>query len=83
MRAGDPKVFRARYPWLDSRRIILFLSRIDQKKGLELLIDAFAMVRAENKDVALVIAGDGEDAYVRELQERARRVLETTGPRDY
>src|SRR5438067_1417573 len=76
MRAGDPKVFRARYPLLDSRRIILFLSRIDQKKGLELLIDAFAMVRAENKDVALVIAGDGEDAYVRELQERARRVLE-------
>src|SRR5207248_85398 len=74
MRAGDPKVFRARYPWLDSRRIILFLSRIDRKKGLELLIDAFVMVRAENKDVALVIAGDGENSYVRELRERARRL---------
>ena len=70
MRAGNPKVFRARYPWLDSRRIILFLSRIDRKKGLELLIDALAMVRQKNKDVALVIAGDGEKAYVRELRER-------------
>ena len=44
-------------------------------KGLELLIDAFAMVRNQQKDVALVIAGDGEEAYVRELKERARRSL--------
>jgi glycosyltransferase involved in cell wall biosynthesis len=75
MRAGDPKVFRARYPWLDSRRIILFLSRIDRKKGLELLTDAFATVRQKNKEVALVIAGDGEASYVRELRDRARSNL--------
>jgi glycosyltransferase involved in cell wall biosynthesis len=75
MRAGDPKVFRARYPWLDSRRIILFLSRIDRKKGIELLIDAFAMVRNQQRDVALVIAGDGEESYVRELRDRVRRNL--------
>jgi glycosyltransferase involved in cell wall biosynthesis len=91
IRAGDPKVFRARYPWLDSRRIILFLSRIDRKKGLELLIDAFVMVRENNKGVALVIAGDGEESYVRELRERAKsdrettrlQDSETTGQRDY
>ena len=76
---GDAEIFRARYPQLNGRRIILFLSRIDRKKGLELLMDAFAMVR-ENEDVALVIAGDGEESYVRELQEHATRVLETTGP---
>ena len=33
------------------------------------------MVRNQQKDVALVIAGDGEEAYVRELKERARRSL--------
>jgi glycosyltransferase involved in cell wall biosynthesis len=43
-------------------------------KGIELLLDAFAMVRERNKDVALVIAGEGEKAYVRELRERARRL---------
>src|SRR5947207_1588033 len=79
-KTGNPEVFRARYPQLNGRRIILFLSRIDRKKGIELLIDAFAMVRNQQKDVALVIAGEGEEAYVGELQERASRVLETTGP---
>jgi len=72
--------FFATFPRAQGKRVVLFLSRIDRKKGIELLIDAFAMVRQKDKDVALVIAGEGEEAYVRELQERARRVLETTGP---
>jgi glycosyltransferase involved in cell wall biosynthesis len=76
MRAGDPKVFRARYPWLNDRRIVLFLSRIDRKKGLELLLDAFAVVRGKDRDVALVIAGEGGESYVRELRDRAARILE-------
>jgi glycosyltransferase involved in cell wall biosynthesis len=72
---GDAKVFRARYPGLKHHRIILFLSRIHPMKGLELLMDAFAMVRENNQDVALIIAGEGEESYVRELRERARRSL--------
>ena len=60
---------------------MLFLSRIDRKKGLELLLDAFAMVREKNKDVALVIAGDGEESYVRELRERAKRAEHEHGAR--
>ena len=83
MRAGDPKVFRARYPWLDSRRIILFLSRIDRKKGLELLLDAFALVSGKDRDVALVIAGDGEESYVRELKESARASSIWFGKREH
>ena len=73
---GDAEVFRARYPALKNHRIILFLSRIHPMKGIELLIDAFAMVREKNKDLALVIAGDGEEAYVRELRERGARSRE-------
>src|SRR5207237_4474376 len=71
MRPGDAEIFRARYPGLKKHRIILFLSRIDRKKGLELLMDSFALVREKNKEAVLVIAGDGEKAYLRELQERA------------
>jgi len=70
---GDAEVFRARYPAVKKHRVILFLSRIHPMKGIELLLDAFAMVREKNKDVALVIAGDGEESYVRALRERATR----------
>jgi glycosyltransferase involved in cell wall biosynthesis len=73
---GDAERFLDRYPKLRGCRMILFLSRIHPMKGIELLIDAFAMVREKNKDVALVIAGDGEEPYVRELRERAARILE-------
>ena len=79
---GDAELFRARYPALKKHRVILFLSRIHPMKGLELLIDAFAMVREKNKDVALVIAGDGEESYVRELKKRAKSDRETTRPQD-
>ena len=72
---GNAERFFDRYPKLRGRKIILFLSRIDRKKGIELLLDAFAMVREKNKDVALVIAGDGEESYERELRERVRSNL--------
>ena len=68
---GDVEVFRARYPALKKHRVILFLSRIHPMKGIELLLDAFAIVRNQHNDVALVIAGEGEEAYVRGLRERA------------
>jgi glycosyltransferase involved in cell wall biosynthesis len=51
-------------PW------VLFLSRIHEKKGLDLLIDAVA--RLPQKEVQLVIAGTGADAYVAAMKERAR-----------
>ena len=54
------------------RPIALFLSRIDPKKGLELLLAAVAQARAEVPDLVLVIAGMGDPAYVAQLQEQAR-----------
>jgi glycosyltransferase involved in cell wall biosynthesis len=73
--AASKEPFFAQFPEAQGKRILLFLSRIDRKKGLELLIDAFAMVRQKNKGVALVIVGEGEESYVRELRDRARRSL--------
>jgi glycosyltransferase involved in cell wall biosynthesis len=63
---------RRRYPELQNRRLALFLSRIDRKKGLDLLIPAFAGVLREMPDAALVIAGEGDPALTRELHERCR-----------
>jgi glycosyltransferase involved in cell wall biosynthesis len=66
--------FRACYPQLKSRRIILFLSRLDEKKGVELLLCAFASVRQQVPDALLVIAGEGEKILVRKLKVRARKL---------
>jgi len=74
-RSGADDLF-AKFPQTKGKRIILFLSRIDPKKGLELLIDAFAAIRKRHQDAALVIAGDGSADYVTKLKKRAGSSME-------
>lgn len=57
--------FRARYPQLGDRPVVLFMSRIHPKKGLDLLIPAFQQAALEN--AMLVIAGPGSKEYLRQL----------------
>jgi glycosyltransferase involved in cell wall biosynthesis len=66
--------FRARHPQLADRTIILFLSRLDSIKGLDLLLPAFAQARKQYPCSMLVIAGSGEAAYVSHLQQEAARL---------
>jgi glycosyltransferase involved in cell wall biosynthesis len=63
--------FRAAHPDLDGREIILFLSRFDRKKGLDLLLPAFARVREQFPSAALVLAGSGNSTFVKSLQAQA------------
>jgi len=60
--------FRARYPHLADRRMILFLSRIDAKKGLDLLFPAFRQVLREDPRAVLIIAGDGDASIMQQLR---------------
>lgn len=62
---------RQRAPDLAGRTIILFLSRLDRKKGLDLLLDAFAQVLPSRPELALVIAGAGDQGFERALRDRA------------
>lgn len=69
--------FRSRYPAIGDRPVLLFLSRIHHKKGLDLLVPAFAQVR--DKDAMLVIAGpDSADGY----QAKVQRIAEEHGVAD-
>lgn len=55
--------FRARHPEIGGRRIVLFLGRLNFKKGLDVLLPAFAALAHDRDDVHLVIAGpDGGEA---------------------
>lgn len=62
--------FRQAFPQLGQRPYVLFLSRIHPKKGLDLLIPAFA--QAAPPDHALVIAGPAEEAYLEQVQQMVR-----------
>lgn len=63
--------FNAIYPELKSRVVVLFLSRFHPKKGLDLLLPAFAQVRQELPEAILVMAGDGDPDYVAHLIQQA------------
>jgi glycosyltransferase involved in cell wall biosynthesis len=60
--------FRRQHPNLADKTLILFLSRLHPIKGLDLLLPAFARLRQERCDVALVLAGSGDPAYEAELR---------------
>ena len=61
--------FRAQHPGLEEHPYVVVLGRLHPKKGLELLIDAFAEVAPSAW--RLVVAGDGEAAYVSALKHAA------------
>jgi glycosyltransferase involved in cell wall biosynthesis len=56
------------------RPVALFLSRLDPKKGLDLLLAAFALARAQRPDLALVIAGSGDASFERGVRRDAARL---------
>ncbi len=56
------------------RPTVLFLSRIHPKKGLDLLLRAFANVRRVCPDALLVVAGEGAPEIMNDLRQQADRL---------
>jgi glycosyltransferase involved in cell wall biosynthesis len=59
----QPGEFRASIGLAESAPLILFLGRINFKKGLDLLVPAFAKLKSAWPDAKLVIAGPDNDGY--------------------
>jgi glycosyltransferase involved in cell wall biosynthesis len=72
--AGEIEAFYRALPALRGRRFLLFLARIHEKKGCDLLIEAFARVAAAFPDVHLVMAGPDQMGIQAKLEGRAEQL---------
>jgi glycosyltransferase involved in cell wall biosynthesis len=64
-------MFRVQHPEIGERPMILCLGRLSPKKGLDLLIPAFA--KANFREAVLVLAGPDEDGYQKQLEALAQQ----------
>ena len=66
------EVFFEAFPNLRGQRLLLFLGRLHEKKGCELLIEAFSQVRISSERIHLMVAGPcAQPEYLRHLQQMA------------
>lgn len=64
----DKGVFRKKFGIAADKKIVLFLSRINIKKGLDMLLPAFSALLKERNDCVMVMAGP-DDGYLKETQD--------------
>jgi len=85
MPGGDPEkqreLFGERYPETRGKRVIMFLGRIHQKKGCDLLVRAFARVSAtcaasgaDSRPLHLVLAGPDQSGWTGQLKALAAQL---------
>jgi glycosyltransferase involved in cell wall biosynthesis len=85
-RRPDFESARTSLQWSPRESVMLFLSRIHPKKGLDLLLHALARSSAGWQDWKLVVVGDGDSNYMASLKKLASRLgnrlprIEWVGP---
>jgi glycosyltransferase involved in cell wall biosynthesis len=70
----DKERLRLRYPYLKDKKIILFLGRIHWIKGLDILIKAYAQIVKERDDIHLLMVGNDEGRYTKEVKKWLKRL---------
>ena len=66
--------FLKAHPEIIDKRVILFLSRIVEKKGCELLIRAFARIAINDNTIHLIMAGPDSEGLVANLKIEAQKL---------
>ncbi len=64
----DPSEFINRFPNLQGRKIILFLGRLNPKKGLEILARSFSTISRQYQNTALLVVGPDESGTREKMQ---------------
>ncbi|MDR3775327.1 MAG: glycosyltransferase [Terracidiphilus sp.] len=70
--SDEIEAFCSKMPKLRDRRFLLFLARVHEKKGCDLLIKAFARVATSVPEVDLVVAGPDRVGLQAKLQGQAK-----------
>lgn len=65
-----PGFFRQKFGISCDKEIVLFLSRLSWKKGLDTLIPAFTKVTEKNSKAILVLAGGDDEGYKKEIEKQ-------------
>jgi len=60
--------FRAHYAIAPDKQIILFLARINKKKGADLLVEAFASLANEVRNQAVLVIAGPDDGHLSEVK---------------
>lgn len=66
---SSTELFLNTFPELRGKRIVLFLGRIHEKKGCDLLLKAFASIAQIDSDLRLVMAGPDQTGWKSKLEE--------------
>jgi glycosyltransferase involved in cell wall biosynthesis len=74
-----PDEVRARIAlgWSPDEPVMVFLSRVDPKKGLHMLLEALALCGSDFRGWRLVVVGDGHPGYLATLRRQAERLEES------
>jgi glycosyltransferase involved in cell wall biosynthesis len=76
--AGEPEVQKSIFylscPTAHNHRFLLFMARIHEKKGCDLLIEAFSRIAASEPDLHLVMAGPDQVGLKAVLEKQAQRL---------
>lgn len=68
------ELFLVEFPQLKAKNFAIFLSRINEKKGVDLLIDALAKIKELPKDFVLAIAGPDSNGLKAKLTTQIDRL---------
>jgi glycosyltransferase involved in cell wall biosynthesis len=66
--AADWNLLREKFPGLRDRKILLFMSRLDPKKGIIFVMQAAAKLLKQRDDFVVAVAGQGSRGYELELR---------------